>query len=98
MNRWSQNDPYAAGAWLGTVPPGESRDAAVNAFARRIVSSDPAAAVQWAQTVANKGMRNSQLETIASAWMRTDPNSAAAWIASSSLPNDVKARLLPPRR
>ena len=22
MNRWSQNDPYAAGAWLGTLPAG----------------------------------------------------------------------------
>jgi hypothetical protein len=95
MNRWSQSDPYAAGAWLGTLPAGQSRDTAVAAYTRRVASTDPQTAAQWAETIANESIRNSQLESVASAWLRTDASRATSWITNSSLPDDVKARLLP---
>jgi hypothetical protein len=97
MNRWAQNDPYAAGSWLGTLPAGDSRDAAVNAYTGRIMGSDPAAAVQWAQTISDQSMRNGRLESLLGAWLKTDANAATAWIGASALPEETKMRLLPKR-
>ena len=94
MNRWSQSDPYEAGIWLGTLPQGESRDAAVTSFTRRIVSSDPQAAAQWAESIGNHNLRDRQIESIVVTWLRTDANRATAWLANSSLPAETKARLL----
>ena len=94
MNRWSQSDPYEAGVWLGTLPSGESRDAAVISYTRRVVASDPQAAAQWAETIANQNVRDRQIETIVVSWLRSDANRAAAWLSNSSLPPETKARLL----
>ena len=94
MNRWSQSDPYEAGVWLGTLPQGESRDAAVTAFSRRIVSTDPQAAVQWAESIGNQNLRDRQIEAIVVTWLQTDANRATAWLANSSLSAETKARLL----
>ena len=80
------------------MPAGQSRDAAVTAYTRRVASTDPMTAAQWAETIGNDSMRSSQMESIAAAWLKTDTNRATAWIASSSLAEDVKARLLPRRR
>jgi len=97
MNRWAQNDPYAAGSWLGTLPAGDSRDGAVNAYTQRIAESDPAAAVQWVQTIGNNDLRNSRLESLLGSWLKTDTNAATAWISASALPEETKQRLLPKR-
>ena len=56
INRWAQSDPYAAGAWLRTLPPGDSRDGTVISFTRHISGSDPQAAIQWAETIGNDGL------------------------------------------
>ena len=65
------------------------------AYTRRVATTDPQTAAQWAETIANDSIRNSQMESIASGWLRTDSNRATAWISNSSLPDEVKARLLP---
>ena len=98
MNRWAQSDPYEAGVWLGTLPQGESRDAAVTSFTRRILSSDPQAAAQWAESIGNQNLRDRQIESIVVTWLRTDANRATAWLANSSLSAETKARLLSQQR
>ena len=95
MNRWAQNDPYAAGSWLGTLAPGDSRDAAVNMYTQRIAETDPAAAVQWVQTISDTDMRNSRLESLLGSWLKANANAATAWIGASALPEETKMRLLP---
>ena len=97
MNRWAQNDPYAAGSWLGTLPAGDSRDAAVNAYTRRIAGSDPPPRCNGRKRSAMKDMRNSQLESLLGSWLKTDANAATAWIGASALPEETKMRLLPKR-
>ena len=94
VNRWTESDPSAAGSWLGTLPPGTSRDAAVSAYARRIVSSEPQTAAVWAESIENPNVREAQLSSIVSAWLHTDPTSAAAWLNHSSLSAEARARLL----
>jgi hypothetical protein len=94
INRWGQTDPYRAAAWLGTLPQGASRDSTVVAFSRQISANDPQSAVEWAQTIGNDATRNSQLESIVTSWVKTDAKSAMAWIAQSSLPQNLKDRLM----
>jgi hypothetical protein len=94
MNRWSESDPYNAAVWLGTLPQGESRDAAVSSFTRRIASSNPEAAAQWAESISDQNIRNRQVESIALTWLRIDATTATAWVTRSSLPAETKARLL----
>jgi hypothetical protein len=73
---------------------GASRDAAVSAYARRVVSSEPQTAAAWAETIGNQNVREAQLESIVVAWLHTDPTSAAAWLSHSSLSAEARARLL----
>jgi len=98
INRWAQNDTYAAGSWLRTLPSGESRDAAVGAFARHIANADPQTAVEWAASIGNESQRYSQIEPLVITWMRNSGDQASAWISASSLPQEMKARLLAGKR
>jgi hypothetical protein len=76
------------------LPPGTSRDAAVSAYARRIVSSEPQTAAAWAESIENPNVREAQLTSIVNAWLHIDPTSAAAWLSHSSLSAEARARLL----
>ena len=97
MNRWVKNDPYAAATWLATLATDSSRDAAVGAFTSRLASIDPQTAVQWATTISDRAMRDSETEAAIQVWLEADPAKASAWIASSGLPDEIKARFLPPQ-
>jgi hypothetical protein len=94
ISSWSQNDPAGAGAWLQSLSPGSSRDAAVSNFSSNVVHLDPQSASQWAESISDEGMRNSQIEVVAQNWLNSDETSARAWIAQSNLPNETKTRLL----
>jgi hypothetical protein len=69
----------------------------VGAFARQIAGADPANAAQWAATIGNEDSRNGQVESILRNWINTDSSKAIAWITSSSLSNEMKAKLMPSR-
>ena len=98
MNRWVKSDPYAAATWLATLAADSSRDAAVGAFTSRIASIDPQTAVQWAATISNSAMRDSETEAALQVWLEADPAKASAWIASSGLPDEIKARFFAPTK
>ena len=63
MNRWAQNDPYAAGSWL-EFGAGRFQRCGGQMYTQRIAESDPAAAVQWVQTINDTDMRNNRLESL----------------------------------
>src|SRR4029453_11922661 len=94
ISSWSQNDPAGAAAWLESLAPGRSRDAAVSNFSSNVAHSDPPTASRWAETISDEGMRNSQIELVAQNWLSSDETSARVWIAQSSLPDETKVRLL----
>ena len=97
MNGWVKSDPYTAATWLATLAADSSRDAAVGAFTSRIASIDPQTAVQWAATISDGAMRASETEAALQVWLEADPATASAWIANSGLPDEIKARFLPPQ-
>jgi hypothetical protein len=97
MNRWAKTDPSAAATWLQTVAASPSRDAAVSAFTSRIVSADPQGAVQWAATISDASIRDTETKAAIQTWFEADPASASTWLASSGLPEEIKAQFLPPQ-
>jgi ferric-dicitrate binding protein FerR (iron transport regulator) len=53
--------------------------------------------VQWAATISDGAMRASETEAALQVWLEADPAKASAWIANSGLPDEIKARFLPPQ-
>jgi len=95
--RWVDLDPDAAGKWLDQLPQASSRDAAVYGYSHRIYENDHAkiaVAYQWAQKIADTTRRQSLVADLFEQWMIIDSTTAEAVIAKSTLPGDVKAKIL----
>ena len=94
MRQWGRNDAISAGLFLQEFNSGKIRDAAVQSYCDSIVQYYPGMAAEWAESIENESLRNSQMQSVAQQWIRTDSELAAEWIASSSLPESTRARLL----
>ena len=94
---WGRNDPTGSGQWLATLPEDKGKQNLVQNFANSIAYQYPELAAPWAEALTEETARNSALENVAQQWLRTDSTSARAWIDKTSLPDDVKQRLLKPR-
>ncbi|MEA3187762.1 MAG: hypothetical protein QOD99_1592, partial [Chthoniobacter sp.] len=84
--------------WLDTLPAGGLRDGALRSASYQFMSEDPPLAARLIAGIGDDKIRNSQYENLANNWMRSDPQGAALWIAQSTLPPDVKTRLLAAKR
>ena len=62
--RWLREDSMRASQWMGSLPAGPSRDAAVSALVRTIGREDPEAAMSWVRTVSDPAMRASMQERL----------------------------------
>lgn len=91
---WVRTDPGAASAWLSTFPPSTDLDPAIHGLARGVLKDDPAGAWTWAEVVTADGARNRLLQQVGREWMKQDPVNASAGIAGSSLPPNIKNKLL----
>ena len=85
---------WAAGLFLQEFDAGKIRDAAVQSYCNSIVQYYPGMAAEWAESIENESQRNSQMKRVAQQWIRTDSECAVEWIASSSLPESTRTRLL----
>ena len=54
----------------------------------------PSTALAWTQTITSDGVRNNITRKIATEWLETDRAAAQKWVASSALPEKMKADLL----
>ena len=68
VGRWTQQDYLAAGKWLNATPAGETKDAAVQTYARTVAKYEPQTAVQWALTLPAGPQRQSTMESIYRNW------------------------------
>ncbi|MCW5559528.1 MAG: hypothetical protein KIT22_17065, partial [Verrucomicrobiae bacterium] len=94
VNQWSREDPIATADWLNTIPAGKGREDAVASFANSLAPHEPATAWEWAGTLGDAEKQKSALENAGRQWLRVDEASARAAIEQSTLPPDVKDRLL----
>ena len=94
MERWTREDPVAAGNFLQDMAPSESRDAAVKSYANELDGSDPQMAAEWAGSIADDQMRSETLNGVARSWIRRDPEGAREWLPGSGLSGDQQERIL----
>lgn len=82
----SARNPSEVLRWLETLPPGQTRSAAISNAFRAWAEQDPAAAARGlaALTVG----RGEAQAAIASSWARSDPQSALRWAAALPQPGE----------
>jgi len=94
MERWTREDPVAAGNFLREMDPSASRDTAVRSYANEIDGSDPQMAAEWAGSIANDEIRLETLNGVAHSWIRKDPEEARAWLPNSGLSAEQQGRII----
>ena len=94
MERWTREDPVAAGNFLQDMAPSNSRDAAVKSYANELDGSDPQMAAEWAGSIADDQMRSETLNGVARSWIRRDPEGARAWLPGSGHSGDQQERIV----
>ena len=84
-SRWTEKDFRHATDWLGTLPPGAVRDAAVLGFLPHAARLDGASATEWAHTISDPELRETAIRSVTQAWMRTEPRSAATGLQQKGI-------------
>jgi hypothetical protein len=90
----SVKDPNSAFQLVQSLPAGNSRNRIIITSLGSMAQSDPQSAIALASGIANADDRSKAQQNVVRRWKRRDPAAATQWINSSSLPQDVKARLL----
>lgn len=92
---WAGFDPVGTADWLiGQRPPSPQLDPAIKGLVSSVMRVNPEGAMTWAGAISNPRLRNNAMESVARQWMRQNPQQAAAYIAQSSLPPQVRQKLL----
>ena len=87
-------DPNSAFQLVQSLPAGDSRNNIIITYLGSMAQSDPQSAISLASGIAEADDRSKAQQNVVRRWKRSDPSAATQWINSSSLPQDVKARLL----
>lgn len=94
MERWTREDPVAAGEHLTSMTDGATKDAAISSFAREIDREDPQVAAQWASSIADSELRTETLESVARSWMRSNAEEAQVWLPTSGLSEEAQQNVI----
>ena len=85
-DHWADVDPAGVETWIGTLPTNNGdRDAAVIAYAARIVRTAPQKALTWAKSLADSAYATQQTEVLLAAWARQDAPAARNWAAANQI-------------
>jgi hypothetical protein len=87
-------DPQGAVSFVQSLPEGKSKDLAAGNLSVQIFQIDPQSIINFASRIVDSDIRSNAQQSIVRRWMRNDPAAATQWVNSSSLPQDVKTRLL----
>ena len=87
-------DPKGAFEVAQSLPAGKSRDSIIISSLFLMAQSDPQAAIGLASGFADADLRSKAQQSVVTTWKSVDPAAATQWVNSSSLPQDVKNRLL----
>ena len=93
----SVKDPNSAFQLVQSLPAGNSRNSIIITSLGSMAQSDPRSAIALASGIADANDRSKAQQNVVRSWKRRDPTAANQWVNSSSLPQDVKARLLQER-
>ena len=90
----SVKDPNSAFQLAQSLPAGKSRDDRIDSTLSLMAYKDPRSAIALASGITDANDRSKAQQNVVRSWKRRDPTAATQWVNSSSLPQDVKARLL----
>ncbi|MEM7385947.1 MAG: hypothetical protein AAF514_13485 [Verrucomicrobiota bacterium] len=82
MRSWMKSDEFSAAQWLADLAPTPSKDEAISAFTRELVSIDPERALQWASSINDPTQREKQMGKLVDQWRKTDAPAVDAWKAA----------------
>ena len=79
IQRWAQNDPKAAAAWVGQFPEGALRNAAVENIAKLWADKDARPAGEWLNSLRPGESRNNAIRAYSEQIAPFSPRQAAIW-------------------
>lgn len=80
--------------WLGSMPAGADRDAAITGFARAAIEKQPQLAIEWASAITDPVYRDDEIENTFVNWHKADAKAADAWLSkATTLSAEDKSRL-----
>ncbi len=85
IQTWAQQDPNAAGLWLGKQPQGPELDEARSSFAGFVQERDPESAMEWAKTITGEIQRATLVFGVYESWKKTNATAAEAALARSGI-------------
>jgi hypothetical protein len=91
IQAWAVNDPHAAAAWAGTLPPGDERQAGFAAVVHGWAVDDPRAASEWVAGLPEGGERDAGAVALAQQIAGEMPAEAWHWATSVSDPDRRRA-------
>jgi hypothetical protein len=93
VQHWLHLDSIAASEWVGTLPAGETRDAAAGTLVEHVARSDPESAFAWAVSIDEEGHRTHLMHHSLERWNEVDPAAARAAFDTASLNADQRRHL-----
>jgi hypothetical protein len=87
-------EPGAIGYWIGTLPPGPTRERAAELQVENLLATSPKEAAKYLRMLPRTEQTPELLEQTARRLIATDPGEAERWIAESRLPEYRKQELL----
>jgi hypothetical protein len=94
VRAWIHDNSAAAVQWLSEYPSSPVTDSSAMVVARELARTAPTVAIQWAESITDANTRSSAIEQVAARWMTKDSAQATAYVQASTLPDDVKKRIL----
>lgn len=92
---WSGDDSSATANWIGTLQPGNYRDAACLGYIDRMRSRDPGSTARWVETLTDIGIREKATHLLIESWTEQDAAAAQEWLKTTeAISSDLRAVLL----
>jgi hypothetical protein len=86
VRQWAFDHAKDAGEWINSLPAGQARDAAAEAYVSVIDGSDPARATEWAYSIDDPVSRMESVFNAFGRWIEKDRAGAANWVKQTDIP------------
>jgi copper(I)-binding protein len=93
VQRWAQNDPNAAAAWVRAFPEGAVRSAAVENIVKLWADKDARPAGEWLNSLPPSAFRNNGVRAYSEQIAPSSPREAAVWAGTITDPQMRIAQL-----
>jgi hypothetical protein len=93
-SNWIKQDSVAASQWINTLPPGNTRDSAIQALVQVVKDTDPAGAMTWTDTMTDFSTRGNMITKIVQEWAKTDPAAATQAVLNRTTGKNRQQALL----